>query len=181
MITLDNKNRLIGDFFEINSSIAYEESSNTKTPKFIVKWRAKRQRKKLLTIIHNLSLSDYVLTRDNIYELLVYLYNNKDIYNADNKIKVYLPNDGLENDRIEGLILLDDLKCLIHIDHNNDYIEFTLETKSKSGNISKVEINRKTLADKSGIANESLERVNRFLLYTIYDFLEFNINKYIGG
>ena len=177
MITPENKNRLIGDFFEINSSIAYEESSNTKTPKFIVKWRAKHQRKKLLSIIYNLSQSDYVLTRDNVYELFVYLFNNRDIYDTKDTIKIFLPNDGDSNDRIEGVIVLDGIKCLIHIDHNVEYLEITVETKD--GN--KVSINRKTLSDNSGIANESLDKINKFLLTTMYDFIKFNMDKYIGG
>jgi len=115
-----------------------------------------------------------------LYELFVYLFNNRDIYTAEDKIKIFLPNDGNENDRIEALIVLDGLKCLIHIDHNNDYIEICIESKTKSGDTTKVNINRKDLSDNS-VASESVERVNRFLLYTIYDFLEFNINKYKSG
>lgn len=177
MISLENKNRLIGDFFEANSSIIYEESTNTKSPKFLVKYRAKKQRKKLISIINNLCSSDYVLTRDNVYELFVYLFNNADIFKK-NEIKIYKPNDGNADDRIEGVIVVDNLMCLMHIEHNSDYIEITLQTKSSNTESSKVEINRKEVSDKSGIANESLQKINKFLLEIIREFLLFNISRF---
>ena len=43
----------------------------------------------------------------------------------------------------------------------------------------KVEINRKELADPSGIAENQLKKINKFLLETIYDFIKFNIERYI--
>ena len=187
MISLDN-NRLIGDFFEANSSITYEESTNTKSFKWLVKYRAKKQRKKLLSIVEKLSKSDYVLTRDNIYELFVYLFNNADIYSKDN-LKIFKPNSEETDDRIEGVIKLDNIMCLIHIDHNIEFMEITVETRSLAAeddknNISlssssKVEINRKELADPSGIAENQLKKINKFLLETIYDFIKFNIERYI--
>ena len=178
MISLDN-NRLIGDFFEANSSITYEESTNTKSFKWLVKYRAKKQRKKLLSIVEGLSKSDYVLTRDNIYELFVYLFNNADIYSKDN-LKIFKPNSEETDDRIEGVIKLDNIMCLIHIDHNIEFMEITVETRSNNTNsTSKVEINRKELADPSGIAENQLKKINKFLLETIYDFIKFNIERYI--
>ena len=177
MISLDNKNRLIGDFFEANSAIIYEESTNTKTPKLLVKYRAKRQRKKLISIINNLCSSDYTLTRDNVYELFVYLFNNADIFKKD-EIKIYKPDDGIVDDRIEGVIVLDNIMCLMHIDHNSDYIEITIQTKTSNTESSKIEINRKEVADKSGIANETLKKINKFLLEIIREFLIFNISRF---
>ena len=174
MISLDNTNRLIGDFFEANSAITYEESTNTKSPKFLVKYRAKKQRKKLLSIIEKFSKSDYILTRDNLYELFVYLFNNTDVYNRDD-IKIFKPNDGEANDRIEGVIIEGDIKCLIHIDHLNDFVEIVVENKG-----SKKNINRKELADHSGIAENELKVINKKLLGIIYDFIKVNIERYIG-
>ena len=176
MIELDN-NRLIGDFFETNASISYEESTNEKSPKFIVKWRAKKQRKKLINIINNLCDSEYILTRDNIYELFVYLFNNADIYKNDN-IKIFKPKSDISDDRIEGVIKLDNLMSLIHLEHNSKYMEITIETRSDKNDTSKIEINREQLSDNMGIANESLKRINKFLLSIIKDFLLFNIAKY---
>lgn len=175
MIELDN-NRLIGDFFEANAFISYEEFTNEKSPKFIVKWRAKRQRKKLLSIINNLCDSNYILTRDNIYELFVYLFNNADIY-KNNDIRIFKPKSDSSDDRIEGVIKLDNLMCLIHLEHNTKYMEITIETKSDKNNTSKIEINREELSDNMGIANESLKKINKFLLFIIKDFLLFNISK----
>ena len=175
MIELNN-NRLIGDFFETNAAIGYEESSNEKSPKFLVKWRAKRQRKKLISIINNLCDSEYVLTRDNIYELFVYLFNNADIYNKDN-IKIFKPESSDADDRIEGVIKLDNLMTLIHLEHNTSFMEITIEAKSEN-NSSKIEINRSELADNMGIAEESLKKINKYLLSIIKDFLLFNITKY---
>ena len=179
MISLDN-DRLIGDFFESNSSITYEESTNTKSPKWLVKYRAKRQRKKLLSIINGLCKSDYILTRNNLYELFVYLFNNADIYKNES-ITVFKPNSDSLDDRIEGVIKVDNIMCLIHIDHNIEFMEITIETSSKDNknNISKVEINRKELADPSGIAENQLKRINKYLLEIIYDFIKFNIERYI--
>ena len=153
MISLDSS-RLIGDFLETNASISYEESINTKPFKWLVKYRANRQRKKLLSIVENLSKSDYVLTRDNIYELFVYLFNNADIYSKNN-IKIFKPNSDGSDDRIEGVIKIENIMS------------------------SKVEINRKELADPSGIAENQLKKINKYLLEIIYDFIKFNIERYI--
>lgn len=178
MISLDSS-RLIGDFLETNASISYEESINTKPFKWLVKYRANRQRKKLLSIVENLSKSDYVLTRDNIYELFVYLFNNADIYSKNN-IKIFKPNSDGSDDRIEGVIKIENIMSLIHIDHNIEFMEITIETKSENNNSSsKVEINRKELADPSGIAENQLKKINKYLLEIIYDFIKFNIERYI--
>jgi len=177
MIELNNS-RLIGDFFEMNSSIAYEEASNTKSFKWLVKYRAKKQRKKMITIIDKLCNSGYVLTRDNVYELFVYLFNNSDIYSREG-LKIFKPAGLESDDRIEGVIKLDNILCLIHIDHNLEYMEITIETKSSNNSSSKVEINRKDLADYSGIAGEQLKKINKFLLETINEFIKVNIKRYI--
>ena len=179
MISLENKNRLIGDFFEANSFIANEESTNVTSPKFIVKYRAKKQRKKLISIINKLCKSEYILTRDNVYELFVYLFNNSDIY-SNKDIKIYKPKDEEIEDRIEGVIVLDNIMCLIHLEHNTDYMEIVIKSTTPNDS-SKIEINRKELADNTGIAKDQLCKVNKFLLSIINDFLMNNILKYMKG
>lgn len=72
---MGNVNRLIGDCLELNADIIQNEHES-KLPKFLAKLRANYYRYKLIKSVKKIEQGNTPLSKDNLMELALYLYNN---------------------------------------------------------------------------------------------------------
>ena len=123
-----NQSRIIGDFLEINAEIAYNETTAKGIKKLFIKSKSKKYRKKIIKLLSDFVNSDYILTRDNLYEAFVYFDDSRDIY-TPKYLKIFKPDnkDDDMSSRIEGLIDYDGTLCLIHLDSERN--EFDINAR----------------------------------------------------
>lgn len=167
MIEVDNKDRILGDFFEINAdTVKYETES--KLPKFILNIKVNNLRKKLIKKAESLR-GHIILNRNNIYELLNYIldYNDENKYGCISLIK-------RGEDSIEALIIHDTTKCLLFLDNSLEEMDISLETRNKNDEGVNFKIRRKAL-----MGNEQLIQLNDLLTDTLVDFLTSIIKLYL--
>lgn len=177
MIRQDDKDRIIGDFMECNANITYYECTS-KVPKFIKKIIVNNQRKKLVNSLNKFVSSDYILTRNNLYETFIFFFNEREAYNPEN-IKVFKSNEEDDN-RIECLITLEDIKCLIHIDDNSEKFDIALEYHDKeTDKISKLNVQREVLDNGKGPLQEQVSKINTYLKASIGDFILWQIERFM--
>lgn len=172
-----NMDRIIGDCFEINADILYNEV-NSKLPNFIKSFISKRNRKKMIRIVSKFRNSDYVLSKANIGELITYIYNNF----SDMKCKfgciIYSNVDEVGN--IKAYVKMqDDITAIIDIPARDSmYTVIFNDTSIASrynGNIcctDKLETNRTTIVP-------YVSSLNKLLKDTICDYIIDSINLYI--
>jgi hypothetical protein len=181
MIDLD-MNRIIGDFLEINAEISYNESiTKGFFKKLSMKSKCKKQRKRLVELLEDFVRSDYILTRDNIYEAFVYFYDSKDIY-TPKYLKVFKP-DNKEDDmssRIEGLINYKHLMCLIHLDSDRNDFDLNVKYNDPIGELSKISVTRTELKN-DFILSAEVADINKYLKAEIGDFILSQIEPYMKG
>lgn len=162
--------RIIGDFLEVNADISYNEATG-KGLKFIKKWRANKQRKKLVDMVTEFVKSPYILNRDNLYEAFVYFFNNRDIY-TPKYLKVFKADeDKMENDRYEGVVSMDKINCLIHLESNKNTVDIVLQYNDPKGEFSKISITRDKLEDFSSPLSDKIQFVNTYLKAEIGDYI----------
>jgi hypothetical protein len=177
MIRQDDKDRIIGDFMECNANITYYECTS-EVPKFIRKIIVKNQRKKLVKSLNKFVSSDYILTRNNLYEAFVFFYNDRESYTPEN-IKIYKSEEN-EDNRIECLITLTDIICLIHIDDNSEKFDIALEYHDKeTDKISKLTAQREVLDNANGPLQEQVSMINTYLKASIGDFILWQIERFM--
>ena len=174
-----SSSRIIGDFLEINSDIVQAEF-NSKLPKFIKKYKFRKQRKRLLDNVSKLRDSGIVLETDNIVELFSYIYNNfypETSYKSIEKCKI---NTDIE--AYEGIIKFDNIVSIITIE-KDIYPKFNINTKiNVSNGISQginIEIDR--LYSDNTKKNDILSRVNSELVNVICDYIEDIIKPYYNN
>ena len=183
MIDTKNMNRIIGDYFEINSDIVAKEF-NSKLPKFISKRIAKKQRLKLLDSLTKFRESNYIMNWINIVELFTYIYNNFDVdhkYKGVTKVEMY-------NNTLEALVEFDGYYALIFFDHlpegnNNEEIKFNLRMRyiSTDSNDTRngIDIYLSSLKATSRNAQKYVDELNYVLRNYICDYIEETLNKYL--
>lgn len=181
MIDLD-MNRIIGDFLEINAEISYNESTAKGFfKKLFVKRKCKKYRKRLIELLENFVRSDYILTRDNLYEAFVYFFDSKDIY-TPKYLKVFKP-DNKEDDmssRIEGVINYKHLMCLIHLDSDRNDFDLNVKYNNPTGEMSKISVTRTELKNDFILATE-VNSINTYLKAEIADFIMSQIQPFLEG
>lgn len=178
MIRQDDKNRIIGDFMECNANIIYYECTS-EVPKFIRKIIVKNQRKKLVKSLNKFVSSDYILTRNNLYEAFMFFFNEREAYTPEN-IKIFKSEDDNDYNSIECLITLKEIKCLIHIDDNNKKFDIALEYHDENTDkISKLNVQRDVLDNTNGPLNEQVSMVNAYLRASIGDFILWQIERFM--
>lgn len=183
MVEMNNKNRIIGDFLEINSNILeYQMSGKNFLDKFYKKIKSKRYRKKLLNAAKKLKSSNYYLNIHNVAELFYTTFNNyppkgnfghvfyskiNDESNLINGIIQYESDNNIKNLQAIFVINLEENKMEITIkeysfnEEHNYYIEL-VEMKTD---------NKQT--------KYIIEIINALMLETISDYIEEVITKFV--
>ena len=181
MIDLD-KNRIIGDFLEINAEISYNESTAKGFfKKLFLKRKSKKYRKRLIELLQDFVNSDYILTRDNLYEAFVYFYDSKDIY-TPKYLKVYKPDnkDDDMSSRIEGLINYKHTLCLIHLDSDRNDFDLNVKYNDPIGEMSKIAVTRSELKN-DFILSIEVAAINKYLKAEIADFIMSQMEPFMKG
>ena len=181
MIDLD-MNRIIGDFLEINAEISYNESTTKGFfKKLSMKSKCKKQRKRLVELLEDFVRSNYILTRDNLYEAFVYFYDSRDIY-SPKYLKVFKP-DTKEDDmssRIEAVINYKHLMCLIHLDSDRSDFDLNVKYNDPIGELSKISVTRTELKN-DFILSAEVADINKYLKAEIGDFILSQIGPFMKG
>jgi len=169
-----DKTRIIGDFLEINSDITQAEFES-KLPKFLKKFKFRKQRKRLLNNVSKLRESNMILEVDNLIELFSYVYNNfypEASYKCIKKCK-------LDKDTYEAMVNFDNQVSVIVIDEEI-YPKFNISSKIivRDGVSEGIDIQTDKLFSDNIVKNEILYRINRELLSVICDYIEDIIKLY---
>lgn len=175
-----NQSRIIGDFLELNAEIAYNETTAKGIKKLFVKSKANKYRKRIIDLLSDFVKSDYILTRDNLYEAFVYFHDSRDIY-TPKYLKVFKP-DNKEDDmssRIEGVINYKNILCLIHLDSERQDFEIRAQYNEKpNGEFIKISITRTELKNDIMLKDE-LAKINTYLKAEIADYIVSQINLFM--
>ena len=183
MINVHTTNRIIGDYLEVNSYIVSQQFYS-KLPKFMSRYRANKQRKRLLESLSKFRRSGYILEWDNLIELFTYIYNNFDQdHSYKNITKVELMEDSLEAliefDNYHALIFFDRLSN--NVDSDTD-IKFNLKMKYITNvKTDGVDIYLSTLYTTHRKAYNYVKQLNDLLVNYTCDYIEDILKKYMGG
>lgn len=174
-----DKTRIIGDFLEINSDIIQAEFES-KLPKFLKKFKFRKQRKRLLSNVSKLRESNMTLEVDNLIELFSYVYNNfypETSYKCIKKCKI-----NVDKGIYEAMINFDNQVSVIVIEEET-YPKFNISSKIivRDGVSEGIDIQTDKLFSDNNAKNEILSRINKELLNTICDYIEDIIKPYYGS
>lgn len=175
MINIDNNDRIIGDFLEINADIE-KKRSKSKLPKFIANMQSKIYRKKLLNKVTKLRNSNYILTTENLIELFNYVYISSNMhYKSIQSVTISNYQNII---CLEALIVFDNCKVIINIDQPNNGFDISISEKIDNDNSESCNIHRYSLEDEGKIRARVLNKVNKQLLNDICDFICDTISLY---
>lgn len=180
MIDETSMNRIIGDYMEINADIISAQLQS-KYPKFISKFIAKRQKKKLISSIEKFRNSDYILNWYNLIEYFEYIYNR--FFDADRSYKsiTKVAMNKLEYDiQLEAVFKIDKIIGTVFFDaipeepSSNDHIKFNLVMRDQyihRQSTSSLNIYVDKLEFKSERNGYMVELLNQTLKNDICDFM----------
>ena len=170
MIELDNNDRIIGDFLEINADIvSYKQLS--KSPKFITNFSVKRKRKRLRKMIDKLKETDYVLNKNNLIEIFAYIYNNFPPYGRYGSIYMVKMND-IENTDIEAVIRFDNIVAVITIEDRMHGFGINIKDSSDPESLKSCSVNVNKLESKNKRSKDLLKKINERLFKDMIDYIE---------
>lgn len=182
MVEMNNKNRIIGDFLEINSNILeYQMSGKNFLDKFYKKIKSKRYRKKLLNAARKLKDSNYVLNIHNVAELFCTTFNNYPPKGNFGHVFYSKINNG-DNDLINGIIqygkLEDNLQAVFVINLKENKMEITINNSDyNEENNYYIELTEMKTENKQ--TKVIVETINRLMLETISDYIEEIVSKFV--
>lgn len=188
MIDSSDMSRIVGEYIELNANILTVQYKS-KFPKFIAKWIANRQRKKLLSTITKFRNSDYILTWANLVEYFSFLFNR---FPPDGKYEsvMRVRIDEMEyNKRIESAVIFGDYYAMLYFENVPEEripenVKFNLVMKDKNPNDPSPSINiyldRLQFRSMNGRSN-MVRDLNDTLRNDICDFLEMMISPYMKG
>ena len=167
--------KIIADFLEINRDISMIGIG--KKFKFINNIKKKYYRKKLIKRVEILAKSDIILTKNNIFELVSYIYSN------------YLPTGKFGYiDKIDYFSKINMFKVFI-IEKENNYI-ISISEKDKKLSlciITKNDINNKSytielkeLSSNNREVKKYIDDLNKILLNTMIEYIMDIIKSYDG-
>lgn len=174
MIEVNNCDRIIGDFLEINADIVQSET-NSKLPKFIRKRKSKKTRNKLLKSAKKIKNSNYILTTENLRELFVYVYNN---YPPKGQYKsIFMVKADEEAKNIEAVISFDNCKAIITIEKGISGFDISISEKKSDNYTESCNIHCNSLYH-DNVRSEILEKINRKLLDDLSNYVIDIISSY---
>lgn len=180
---LDNTNRIIGDFFEINSDIVYNEHTS-KFPKFIARLISKYYRNKLIKKVDELSGDNIILETENVSEIFAYIFSSFPpkgkfgciqlvSFNSINQTYTSSISFNVDNDSqissISGIITIDPLEPGMAI----QLISYNNKNESKG-----INIQTNTLSSNNPMLSKAFEYLNYNLIETMKEYIKLNLLKF---
>lgn len=180
---LENTNRIIGDFFEINSDIVYNEHTS-KFPKFIARLISKYYRNKLIKKVDELSGNNMILETENVSEIFAYLYSSFPpkgkfgcirlvSFNSISQTYTSTISFNVDNDAqissISGIITIDPLDPGMSI----QLISYNSKNESKG-----INIQTDTLSTNNPMFSKVFEYLNYNLIETMKEYIKINLLKF---
>ena len=174
MIDEVNNNRIIGDFLEVNASIL-EKREKSKFPKFISRFIWKNDIKKLLKEVEKFRNSGYILSMENISELMIYIFNNFDdkCYKSIIKIKTI---NAVTYDTMEMVMKFDNITAIFDYDGSLPTFELKVLTKDEQDQKITYEFTLHRLVKEK--SNTILYKINEELRNIICDYINDVISLY---
>ena len=171
-----DKDRLIGDCMEVNSSIITYRHEDVKL-KFIRKIMANHYTDRLIKIVNKLKESHTTLTRNNMYEYFIYISNN------------YPPNGCYKNTKAVKVLehvtvvayQVGDIKCRFLFNDDSDTVSINMAKKLKDDKTNHYEVHVLELTHKDHDINNILKEVNEALLEDITGYIISVIESTRGG
>lgn len=164
-----NSERIIGSCLEINSDITRMKFEESRLPRFFTNLRANYYRKKLIKTVKKLNKANIALSRENIIELLSYVFSNfppTGTYDIISKTYHVVKNDGNIDIWSCNVIVSPNRAYHISIDNIEKQFEVTIidnennkGTRSYSIRLTKLDTTNKNLNHYIKELNESLIKV----------------------
>lgn len=125
--------RLIGDCFEINGDIIYQEL-NGKGPLFFRKARSKYYRNRLIKSVKRLKDSKAPLLKSQLSEFFTYIFNNYPLDGKYRSVRLAKVNEGFG---IEAIVSFEENNisylCIFSIPSDEKYFNLNLKVKKRLG------------------------------------------------
>lgn len=177
---MDGKSRrIIGDFLEINADIVREETES-KYPRFISHFIAKRHRKRLLRLLDKFYKNKSILNTDTLSEYFIYCFNDYPPKGSHKSVfRSHVKELGYHRE-IEAVIKFETIYCIISIPGDSDGFDITVRDKDpETGNTNSCTIHSDRLTSKNSKTKSLLEKVNEQLIEDIYYFIKEKIENYL--
>lgn len=174
-----NSERIIGSCLEINSDIIRMKFEESRLPRFFNNLRSNYYRKRLIKTVKKLQKANIALSRENIIELLSYVFSNfpptgtYDIirktthtFNVEKNIDIWSCNIVVSKNRAYR-ISIDNIEKLFDVTIIDG--ESGSGTKTYSTSLSKLETSNKNLSHYIKELNESLIKVIMNYILTVIE------------
>lgn len=183
-IDIEDRSQLIGDFLIINAEIL-DKQFNSKLPKFMSKFIANYQRRKLIKIAKKIKKSNMIMNKDNLIELFTYIYNN---FQDDNGRFGCVQKVFIESNfkYLQAVIYFDgNIASFIfeeYTTNNCKSFDLNIDCSKDPKYINNYSITKEDLSSNeiSKVPSEILNRINQLLLEDMTSYIITSVSSYIS-
>ena len=173
--------RIVGEFEEINGQIL-EDELNSKLPKPLASFVGNINRKKLKKVLKKLRNSDYIMTKDNLYELFFHVFNNYPPFGSFNNIQssmllneknivgVYIKSDSENNTKTVSKFTIYEQESQFHLE---------IMRERENGTVERIFVSSRTLYKPEVELNGIISEINNGIKNELCDFIDKQIDLYM--